>query len=42
MKSLFLTGYGLSIKVQNTRLVFKQGINDPLRKEKRNILIHKP
>lgn len=33
MKSLFLTGYGLSIKVQNTRLVFKQGINDPFRRE---------
>jgi CRISP-associated protein Cas1 len=29
MKSLFLTGYGLSINVKNTRLIFKQGINDP-------------
>lgn len=27
MKSLFLHGYGLSIKVQNTRLVFTQGID---------------
>src|SRR5881628_1072796 len=27
MKSLFLQGYGLSIKVQNSRLVFSQGIN---------------
>lgn len=34
MKSLFLTGYGLSIRVQDTRLVFKQGINDPFGKEK--------
>ncbi len=25
MKSLFLHGYGLSIKVKNTRLVFSQG-----------------
>ena len=25
MKSLFLRGYGLSIKVKNTRLVFSQG-----------------
>jgi CRISP-associated protein Cas1 len=38
MKSLFLTGYGLSVKVQNTRLVFKQGINDPFGKEKPGIL----
>jgi CRISP-associated protein Cas1 len=34
MKSLFLTGYGLSVSVKNARLVFKQGINDPFRKEK--------
>jgi CRISPR-associated protein Cas1 len=34
MKSLFLQGYGLSIKVQNTRLIFKQGITDPFEKEK--------
>jgi CRISPR-associated protein Cas1 len=27
MKSLFLHGYGLSIKVQNSRLVFSQGID---------------
>jgi len=27
MKSLFLCGYGLSIKVQNSRLVFTQGID---------------
>src|SRR5436853_97471 len=38
MKSLFLTGYGLSISVKNTRLVFKQGINDPFRKDKNEIL----
>ena len=25
MKSLFLSGYGLSIKVKDTRLVFSQG-----------------
>ncbi len=31
MKSLFVTGYGLSVSVKNTRLVFKQGI-DPLSK----------
>lgn len=31
MKSLFLTGYGLSLSVKNTRLVFKQGI-DPFSK----------
>ena len=38
MKSLFLTGYGLSIKVQNTRLIFKEGINDPFGKEKRKVI----
>jgi CRISPR-associated protein Cas1 len=27
VKSLFLTGYGLSLSVKNTRLVFKQGID---------------
>jgi CRISPR-associated protein Cas1 len=38
MKSLFLTGYGLSIRVKNTRLVFKQGVNDPFRREKEEVL----
>lgn len=38
MKSLFLTGYGLSVKVQNTRLVFKQGINDSFQREKPDVL----
>lgn len=33
MKSLFLHGYGLSIKVQNSRLVFSQGI-DPFSDKK--------
>lgn len=33
MRTLFLQGYGLSIKVQNTRLVFSQGI-DPLSNKK--------
>jgi len=27
MKSLFLHGYGLGIKVKNTRLVFSQGLD---------------
>jgi len=27
MRSLFLRGYGLSIKVKNTRMVFSQGID---------------
>ena len=27
MRSLFLHGYGLSIKVKNTRMVFSQGID---------------
>src|SRR5437867_6967539 len=27
MKTLFLTGYGLSVHVKNTRLVFKQGVD---------------
>ena len=27
MKSLFLHGYGLSIKVKNTRMVFSQGLD---------------
>lgn len=36
MKSLFLTGYGLSVSVKNTRLVFKQGI-DPF-STKREVL----
>src|SRR5437867_8621763 len=38
MKSLLLTGYGLSVSVKNTRLVFKQGINDPFKKDKKEIL----
>ncbi|MEO9321599.1 MAG: hypothetical protein ABI361_13110 [Nitrososphaera sp.] len=38
MKSLFLTGYGLSVRVQNTRLVFRQGSNDPFGKEKPEVL----
>ena len=33
MKSLFLHGYGLSIKVQNSRLVFSQGL-DPFSDKK--------
>jgi CRISPR-associated protein Cas1 len=33
MQNLFLTGYGLSISVKNTRLVFKHGINDPFSKQ---------
>jgi CRISPR-associated protein Cas1 len=33
MKSLFLTGYGLSMRVKNTRLVFKQGF-DPFSKDR--------
>jgi hypothetical protein len=37
LKSLFLTGYG-SIRVKNTRLVFKQGVNDPFRRENEEIL----
>ncbi|MGI0102621.1 MAG: CRISPR-associated endonuclease Cas1, partial [Nitrosotalea sp.] len=36
MKSLFLHGYGLSIKVKNTRMIFSQGI-DPFSK-KREVL----
>ena len=36
MKSLFLHGYGLSIKVRNTRMVFSQGL-DPF-SYKRDIL----
>jgi len=27
MKSLFLSGYGLSIKVKDTRMVFSQGLS---------------
>jgi CRISPR-associated protein Cas1 len=38
MKTLFVQGYGLSIKVQNTRLVFKQGVNDPFGREKLEVL----
>ena len=38
MRSLFLTGYGLSVNVKNTRLIFKQGINDPFAKEKQEIM----
>jgi CRISP-associated protein Cas1 len=37
MKTLFLTGYGLSINVKNTRVVFKQGINDTFSKESKSI-----
>jgi CRISPR-associated protein Cas1 len=39
MKTLFLTGYGLSVSVKNTRLVFKQGL-DPFttNKQKANEL----
>ena len=33
MKALFLTGYGLAVRVRDTRLVFKQGINDPFGRE---------
>jgi len=33
VKSLFLTGYGLSVSVRNTRLVFKQGL-DPFSKDR--------
>lgn len=38
MRSLFLTGYGLSIRVKNTRLVFRPGIDDSFRKEKQEFL----
>jgi CRISPR-associated protein Cas1 len=34
MKTLFLTGYGLSVSVKNTRLVFKQGIDPFTDKQK--------
>jgi CRISPR-associated protein Cas1 len=34
LKTLFLTGYGLSLSVRNTRLVVKQGMNDPFGREK--------
>ena len=37
LKSLFLTGYGLSTNVKNTRVVFKQGINDSFSKESKSI-----
>lgn len=37
MKSLFLTGYGLSVSVKSSRLVFKEGINDPFGKEKPSV-----
>jgi hydroxymethylpyrimidine kinase / phosphomethylpyrimidine kinase / thiamine-phosphate diphosphorylase len=33
MEELFLTGYGLAVRVRDTRLVFKQGINDPFGRE---------
>lgn len=36
MKSLFLHGYGLSIKVKNTRLVFSQGTD--IFSDKREVL----
>jgi CRISPR-associated protein Cas1 len=38
LKSLFLTGYGLSASVKNTRLVFKQSVNDPFGREKSEVL----
>ncbi len=38
MKTLFVTGYGLSVSVKNTRLVSKQGINDPFGNEKPVVL----
>jgi CRISPR-associated protein Cas1 len=38
MKSLFLRGYGLSIKVKNTRMVFSQGI-DPFSSKKETLEI---
>jgi hypothetical protein len=38
MKTLFLTGYGLSVCVKDTRLVFKQGIDDPFGREKREVI----
>lgn len=38
MKSLFLTGFGLSVSVKNSRLIFRQGINDPFGREKPSIL----
>ena len=34
MKSLFLTGYGLSVNVKNMLIVFKQGMNDPFSKDR--------
>ena len=34
MKSLFLTGYGLTVKAQNTSLIFKQVIDDSFNREK--------
>jgi CRISPR/Cas system-associated endonuclease Cas1 len=37
LRTLFLTGYGLSVSVKNSRLVFKQGINDPFGKEKYSV-----
>jgi CRISP-associated protein Cas1 len=33
MNTLFLTGYGLSVNVKNTRLVFRQG-TDPFSKNR--------
>lgn len=35
MKSLFLQGYGLSIKVKDTRLVFSQGLSPFTEKQER-------
>jgi hypothetical protein len=34
MKSLFLHGYGLSVSVKNTRLLFKQGLEPFSEKQK--------
>ena len=41
MKTLFLTGYGLSLSVKNTRLVFKQGIV-PFSKREEEMALEKP
>ena len=39
MRSLFVTGYGLSVSVRNMRLVFKQGI-DPFSKNREVLELH--
>ena len=38
MKSLFLHGYGLSLKVKNTRMVFSQGL-DPFSDKRKTLEI---